>query len=329
MADDIDLKIDETVDSFIDEVAPGTAAPDTTPPADKAPAAPGAPAVTSLAKPTGGAAIDPATAAIDYPKSWKQDLSSHWSKVPRELQDYVTNTREKDYLNGLEQYKTGHTAFTELNEVITPYMPRLTALGMRPAEAIRSLLNADYALSNGSAEQRYQMLAQICQTYGLDPTQIKPGAETPFRTEGEAALARRLEEQDRTLKSFLGAQFAQQRAVIDKDVAAFATDPTHPHFNEVGDHIARLLSADKTLSLKDAYDQAVWANPTTRAKEMARLSKETAETERKAREDAAKAAAKARVANLRGKPSERGTSAAKGGWEEELASTAAKIANRT
>lgn len=326
MADDIDLKIDETVDSFINEVAPGTEVPPGTP--AKEPAAAPVAAVTSLAKPASGVA-DPA-APIDFPKSWKQDLSPHWAKVPRELQDYVTNTREKDYLNGLEQYKAGHTAFGELNEVITPYMPRLTAIGMRPAEAIRALLNADYALSNGSAEQRYQMLAQICQTYGLDPAQIKGGsAEQPFQTEGERKLAAQLTEQNRTIQQFLGSQFAQQRAVIDKDVATFAADPAHPHFNEVGDHIARLLTADKTLSLQDAYEQAVWANPTTRAKEMERVSKETAEKDRKAREEAAKGAAKARIANLRGKPSERGTSAAKGGWEEELPVTAAKIANRT
>src|SRR6266480_1784806 len=159
MADDIDLNIDRTVDDFIGEVAPGSEpAPATEPPAE-----PAAPGITSLAKPAVPGALEP----IAYPKSWKQELSPHWDKMPRELQDYVTNTREKDYLNGLEQYKAGHTAYSEIHEVIQPYMPRLTALGMRPAEAIRTLMNADWALSQGSPEQKLAMIGQICQSYGI------------------------------------------------------------------------------------------------------------------------------------------------------------------
>src|SRR6267154_2421781 len=148
--------------------------------------------------------------------------------MPRELQDYVTNTRERDYLNGLEQYKQGHQAYTQFHEVLQPYMPRITALGMHPAEAVRALLNAD-----------------------------------------------------------------------------------------------------KNLSLQDAYDQAVWANPTPRAKAIEALNKETSEKARKEREAAAAAAQKARLANVRGKPTDKTTGAPKVGWEEALPVTAEAISKRT
>src|SRR5258708_6125936 len=152
MADDIDLdlNIDKTVDSFIGEVAPGSEpAPAVE---DKTPAA--VPATTSLAKPAVPGALEP----IGYPKSWKQDLAPHWDKMPRELQDYVTNTREKDYLNGLEQYKQGHQMYSQFAEVPQPYMPRINSLGMPPAEAIRALMNADWALSQGTPDQKAAML---------------------------------------------------------------------------------------------------------------------------------------------------------------------------
>lgn len=318
MADDIDLNIDKTVDDFINDVAPGS---EPAPAEDKV--APAAPAVTSLAKPATGA-LDP----IEYPKSWKQDFAGEWPKIPRPLQEYITGTREKDYLNGLEQYKSGHTAYAEIHEVLTPYMARINSLGIRPAEAIQSLMNADWALANGSPEQKLNMLAQICATYGIDPSGIKPSGDQPFRTEAELALAKKFDGMESNFKAFVGQHLAGQRAEIDKNVAAFAADPAHPHFNECGDHIARLLSADRTLSLQDAYDQAVWANPTTREKEIVRVSKEKEDKARLEREEAAKTAARARTANLRGKPTEKGTGAAKGGWEDELPVTAAKIANR-
>jgi hypothetical protein len=324
MPDDIELNIDKTVDDFIQDVAPGSE-----PPPDDVTLAPKAPpATTSLAKPATPGAPEP----IAYPKSWKQDLAPHWDKMPRELQDYVTNTREKDYLNGLEQYKTGHTAYAEFAEVLQPYMPRINSLGMRPAEAIRALMNADWALSQGTPEQKAAMVAQICQNYGIDPRTLPLGGgdpNAPQPTAAELELRKKYDGLESNLKGFMQSQIAEKRGVIDKEVAAFAADPTHPHFDAVSDHIVRLLNADRNLSLQDAYDQAVWANPTTRAKAVEILNKETADKARKEREAAAQAAQKARLANVRGKPTDKTTGAAKGGWEEQLPVTAAAIESRT
>ncbi len=319
MADDIDLNIDKTVDAFIDEVAPSSE------PAPDIPAEPKAPATTSLAKPAVPGAVEP----IAYPKSWKADLAPHWEKMPRELQDYVTNTREKDYLNGLEQYKSGHNAYSQFAEVLQPYMPRINSLGMHPAEAVRALMNADWALSQGTPEQKAAMLGQICQNYGIDPRTIVPAGEAPFRTEGETALAKKYDGLAANVNQFIQSQMNEKRAGIDKEVAAFAADPMHPHFDEVADHIARLITADRNISLADAYEQAVWANPTTRAKALETLNKENEKKAREAREAAATAARTTRLANVRGKPTDKTTGAAKGGWEDELPVTAAAIASRT
>lgn len=322
MADDIDLNIDKTVDDFIGEVAPGSEpAPDLTPD-------PAVPSTTSLAKPAAPKApgtLEP----VAYPKSWAKDYEPHWGKIPRELQEYVTNTREKDYLNGLEQYKSGAQGYAQFAEVLQPYMPRINNLGMQPHEAIRALLNADWALAQGTPEQKAAMVMQICQNYGIDPRAL-PGLpasdqNAPQPTQAELDLRKELGGLKHQVSGFMSAQVAQQRTQIDKEVAVFFADPANPYVNEVGDHIARLLTADKSLSLKDAYDQAVWANPTTRAKEIARLNKENEDKARKEREAAAQAARRASAANVRGQPSARTTGAAKGGWEEELPVTAAKL----
>jgi hypothetical protein len=327
MPDDIEQRIDKTVDDFIGEVAPGTEPQNTTPPSPDRTPAPGAGPITSLAKPAAGTA-----GAIPYPKSWKQDYAPLWSKIPPEVQKYVSEVREKDYLDGLEQYKRGHTAYSEIHEVMQPYMPRLTALNLQPAEAIRALMNADWALSQGTPEQKAAMVAQICQNYGIDPRTIQIASADPNAPQpspGEIELRKRFDGLHSNLNQFIQSQIAEKRAVIDKDVATFAADPKHPYFDEVADDIVRLINADKAISLGDAYEKAVWANPTTRAKEIERLNKERSETERKAREEAARRARGASAANIRGKPTDKATGAAGKSWEEDLEDKAAEIRSRT
>jgi len=52
------------------------------------------------------------------------------------------------------------------------------------------------------------------------------------------------------------------------EVNAFASDPAHPFFDEVADDIVAFVRAGDSLS--KAYEKAVWANPVTREKEIAR-----------------------------------------------------------
>lgn len=322
MAGDTDLDfVDTSVDGGMDTASTPPSAEDTARTID-----PGArPATTSLAKPAGDA-----PAAIDYPKSWKADYQKHWGAIPRELQEYISGTREKDYLEGLEQYKLGHQSWGRMAEVMNPYMARINSLNSSPHDVVKALLNADWALSSGTPEQKMQMLAQICATYGIDPRQI-PGVDPNAAPASPEVLEMRkhYDGMFRGVNEFIQSQVRAQRAAIDKDVAAFAADPAHPHFNDVAEDIVRFINADKSISLQDAYDKAVWANPTTRQKEIERLNKVQTDTDRKAREEAAARAEAARVARVRGKPTEKGTGGKAVGWEEDLDLQAAKITNRT
>ncbi len=62
---------------------------------------------------------------------------------------------------------------------------------------------------------------------------------------------------------------------------AFASDPAHPYFGEVSEDMLVFLRSG--MKLDAAYEKAVWGNPVTRAKEIARTAAEAttkAETER-------------------------------------------------
>lgn len=66
--------------------------------------------------------------------------------------------------------------------------------------------------------------------------------------------------------------------------------PLRPHMKDVEVHMAALLQSKLAKDLQDAYDQAVYANPTVRAKVLAEAKAlERQEADRKEREHAAKA----------------------------------------
>jgi hypothetical protein len=58
-------------------------------------------------------------------------------------------------------------------------------------------------------------------------------------------------------------EFARREA--DAQVKAFMADPKNKHFESVASTVAILLRNDRSLSLQDAYDRAVWADPQIRA----------------------------------------------------------------
>lgn len=336
-SDDIGIDIDASVDDIISGVLPPsttevpldrTLDKEPTPPADaKAPPA----AVPGSKVPLQQkAAVNPPTDTVPYPKSWKQDFAPEWPKLPRTLQEYISNVREKDYLDGLEQYKTGHQSYQQFHETILPYQARLNSLGITPVQAVQHLLNAEHILATGSPDDKIRAIQTLARDYGIDLTAaVQAAAAEAAMTPEMKALMRKYDGLESGMRSFIGQQTSAQRAVIDKDVTTFASDPAHPYFEENGAHIARLLKADPQLTLADAYEQSVWANPVTRAKETARLANETAETDRKAREEAAKKARQARAANARGVQTAKEATPQAGTIDDTLRETLADIQSRT
>src|SRR5574343_316688 len=199
------------------------------------------------------------------PKSWPKEMHDHWAKMPKETQDYWV-VREKQMLDGLEQYKGDATFARQIKETLNPYMATINALGVDAPTAIRSLLNADHQLRVGSPSQKAQYFQHLAKQYGVDIGGIS-------QQEGQAPVDPRLQQlQDELygLKQVIQTgnqqQLDEERQKIQNEVNSFASDPKHPYFDEVSEEIVALLKNGATL--EDAYEKAVWANPVTRQKEM-------------------------------------------------------------
>ncbi len=213
----------------------------------------------------------------EAPKSWKPEMRELFSKLPPEAQAYI-EARENEVSEGFVKYAEESKYGKSLKEVIAPYQPLLDAQGVKDhGQAVRYLLNAHYQLSSADGAKRAQYFAQLAKSYGIDmqAVQIAATHEPPYQDPEVKALRERLDAQDQERRLQQQREYETLKAQTDNEVKAFAEEkdekgqPKRPYFDEVADHIVLLLQNPRK-TLEQAYEEAVWANPVTRKKELDR-----------------------------------------------------------
>jgi len=264
----------------------------------------------------------PAAADDDIapPQSWAKDKHELWKQMPKEAKEYY-QVREKQMLDGLQSYKEAADFGRPLKEVITPYMPMIQARGIDAPKAVAALLNAQYRLDQNPRDG----LVEIAKSYGIDLEELATLAGTPSPQVDPAVKA--LQDELHGIKSTLtaGQQQAYQQAQtkVAAEVNAFADDPAHPYFNEVATDIVAMLKNGEPLPT--AYEKAVWANPVTRAKELARVQTENAKKLREENQRKVEAAKKASSTNVRNRDTRRAPTEQIGTMEDTMKQELARI----
>lgn len=248
------------------------------------------------------------------PQSWAKEKHELWASLPPEAQDYYEQ-REKQMLDGLEQYKEAANYARAMDQAIAPYRQDFQAAGVDEITGIRSLIEHHRAITQGSLEQRQQAFIQIGIASGLIP---KEGQAQP---DPQVQALRQEMEQLKHAEVQRQQQYQQQvQSKVTQDVEAFAAE--HEHFDDVAEEIVAFIKTG--MDLQAAYDKAVWANPATRAKEIAKQVQ--ADTERKRKE--AEAAKKASSANVRASSRTRVSGDPIGSWDDTMNETLTAIKNR-
>lgn len=233
---------------------------------------------TSAAAPAPAPAAPAPAPALKYPSTWKPEYASHWETLPQEVKAEVLR-REDDFHRGLGEYRSAAEAGRRLQAVLEPYQGLFQEYNLDPFQTFSQLLNAHRILALGSPEEKQALWSRLARDYGIEATPGEPSFEDP--------ALRALREEVTGLKSTLtAAQQAEQnrhREEVRKEIEAFAQNPEHDLFNQVAEDIALLIRANRELTLKEAYDRAVWQNPATRAVMLERQTKAAADA--KAAED--------------------------------------------
>lgn len=272
-------------------------------------------------KPLNGA--EPATppAVRQPPKSWVKDQHERWAKIDPDTQSYI-ELREKNFLDGIEQYKGDAGYGKQMRDTLAPYEQVIKAAGLDAPRAVSYLMNAHYRLTQGSPEQRLAAYQKLGADLGLSKTE--PGKEVSPELK---VLTDRLSGIESALTERQQVEYTETLNRVSREVNDFAADEKHPYFDECADDIALYIKAGQ--SLQDAYDRAVYANPVTRAKEVARLQ---TEAEAKLRGKGKQETDAARVAaggNVRGVETPKAPTEPKGSMDDTMRDTLKKIRART
>ena len=236
----------------------------------------------------------PVVAETRAPNTWKKEAAEKWATVDPIIRAEVER-READFFKGIEGYKTKAQFADSMQNAMAPHMQTINSLGVSPEKAISELMQTDAQLRYGSPQQKQALFFQLAQNYGVDLGQVQN------ITSNDIGIAN-LQQENFNLKSdarnreLQGKQ--QEEATLYSEINSFSADPKHSHFENVKGHMAALLQAGQAKDLSDAYEQAIYANPTTRALVIA-------EQQTTAREEASKKAQAAKTAasvNVRARP---------------------------
>jgi len=216
------------------------------------PAAP----VTEVADQTAETPLEQAKPAIDAPVSWSAEQKAKWATLPPDTREYIAQ-RDKESHEAISRAGQQIKAFEPIRNVIEQFAPTFQKNGLQPHEGIARMMAVNEMLE---ANPR-AAIAEIAKAYGVNlqgETSTDATPDNPRIAELEAQLSK--------ISSHLTAQQRQQvnaeNNALAREIADFAKDK--PHFESVRKVMAGLMSSGAAETMQDAYDKAIYADPTIR-----------------------------------------------------------------
>jgi hypothetical protein len=224
-----------------------------------------------------------------------------WSVASKAVFDTLPDSVKADIAKREAEVSAGFETYKGLGEFVS----QAKSIGMEPREVIANYQRAEQLLDTDFVGG----VAFLCQNYGIHPHQLAQaltGQQQPTQTQAaptqqadpNAALLQKVQSLEQRIEG-------ERRAKVTSETEAFFSNPAHKYAPNVTDQMITLINGAKSegrnLSLKEAYDAAVWLNPETRQQ----LLNEQLTARNKAEADKANAAAinaKKAAASVTGSP---------------------------
>lgn len=219
---------------------------------------------------------------IEAPKSWSAEEKADFALLPRPMQEKIAKRemeRDQGFNRALEKERR---EVSDVLRAIEPFKEQLQLSGKSAGQIISQWSAAEQFLNRDPV----RAIAYLMEHHGVDPSVYiqSQQQEDPIQRQIDQRLApleQRIAEREAMIEQ-------QQMAALESAVEAFAVEtttdgqPKRPFLEEVIDDMLVMLPAlreRKAYSsygelLNDAYDRAVGANPTTRARVFESLRKE-------------------------------------------------------
>lgn len=218
-----------------------------------------------------------ASEEFEAPQYWKAEDKEKFKALPKEAQSLILDRHKEmtaDYTRKTQGIAEQGKKYEALDKVFEPHRETLKAQGLDEVSAVRNLITAyeqqeqfirhfkqnPRAAIEWLANRHGVNLVEDPNAEKLDPTVARLSQEVLQLKEQREAEGRQ-----RVL-----AEQQQIQSTIDAFAKEIAADGylAHPHFEELKLEMGALMSSGKAGSLQDAYDMALWANPSTRSKQI-------------------------------------------------------------
>jgi hypothetical protein len=249
---------------------------------------------------------------IQPPSNWPQAEQQFFRQMPPAMQHgYMQRVRHlvSDYTRKTQEIGQVRQRYAGIDRVIGQRERAWAVNGVSPEQA----LNQIFALSDFAAEKPEDFIRYFAEQRGIDLGTIGSGASGDQNNQQGyvdpelLAVRKQVQELQRNLQhsqqsekqrqdNARKAAYEQQLARTTEMVNQFAsqTDKNgrliYPFFNELEEDIAIELQSKRAKTVAEAYNNAVWANPQTRSKMLAR-SRSLENAKARAKAEAAKRAA--------------------------------------
>ena len=214
--------------------------------------------------------------AIDAPVSWTAEQKAKWATLPPDTQAYIAQ-RDKESHEAISRAGQQIKAFEPIGKVIEQFAHVFQKNGLQPHDGIARMMAVNEMLEANPETA----IREIAKAYGVNLQGTTDEQSASPESQRIAELEARLAKQESHLTAQMRQKQEADNAALAREIADFAKDK--PHFESVRKVMAGLMSSGAAETMQDAYDRAIYADPTIRQSLQVEAQK-AAEDKRKAEE---------------------------------------------
>lgn len=197
------------------------------------------------------------------PSGWTPAMREKWSQLAPEFRQEIIR-REEAAANGVAKLREQYQPMESVSKVMNEFGQYFDSIGVTDrAGQVRSVLATERALRSAPTQQRFNMILQLADDYGV-PMRHMIGAPNGGLPQGQPQQVQTDPRVMAELNSMREWRENEEQRSIGNQIAMFAANPNAEFFGDVREQMAQLIESGVASSIEDAYSQAVWMNPMTR-----------------------------------------------------------------
>jgi len=208
------------------------------------------------------------------PSTWKPEAKAKWNELPPEVRKMIWD-KESEFGKVFQQTTEDRKFAQAVHQTLEPYKAMIQGEGSDPVRAIASLFQTASALRTAPPQTKAQLVASMVQSFGIDVQMLDSALAgiTPQYDPVEQQVQMQVQQQLAPYQQQM--QMFQQQQAYQEQVASQQAQSqveefieSMPYAEDVRQEMADLIEVahrrGQSLTLKQAYDVATYANPTIR-----------------------------------------------------------------